>query len=90
LKLKAEARGYPNWDQTPENEDCLINDFYADEGIHLEKDVIRPNAVKRDLAKLCFNSTWDKLTEWNNRTKSKMISDPHELYRLLATPGVKL
>jgi len=30
-----------------------------------------------------------KLTERNNRTNSKMISDPHELYRFLATTGIE-
>jgi len=33
---------------------------------------------------------WGKLTERNNRTKSKMISDPNELYRFLATPGIEV
>jgi len=31
---------------------------------------------------------WGKLTERNNRTKSKMISDPQKLYTFLATPGI--
>jgi len=47
-----------------------------------------PNAAKRVLAKLCLNYMWGKLTERNDRTKTKMISGPHELYRFLATPGV--
>jgi bisphosphoglycerate-dependent phosphoglycerate mutase len=33
---------------------------------------------------------WGKLTERNNRTKTRMISDPHELYRFLATPGIEV
>ena len=31
-----------------------------------------------------------KLTERDDRTKTKMISDPHELYRFLATPGIEV
>jgi hypothetical protein len=31
---------------------------------------------------------WGKLTETNDRIKTKMISDPHELYRFLVTPGI--
>ena len=50
---------------------------------------MKPNAAKRGLAKLCLNSMWGKLTERNNRTKTKMISDPHELYRFLVTPGIE-
>jgi hypothetical protein len=54
----------------------------------LDKDAIQLNASKRALSKLCLNSFWGKLTERNNRTRTKMVADPHELYRFLATPGV--
>jgi len=30
---------------------------------------------------------WGKLTERNDRTRTKVISKPKELYRILATPG---
>ena len=33
---------------------------------------------------------WGKLTERNNRTKTKIISDPHEMYGFLATPGTEV
>ena len=33
---------------------------------------------------------WGKLTERNNRTKSKMITDPQKIYRFLATPGIEV
>ena len=82
-----EASGYPVCIRTPEDEDRYISNFHAIEGIRLDKEAIRTNAAKHGLAKLCLNSTWGKLTERNNRTKSKMISDPHDLYRFLATPG---
>ena len=59
-----------------EDEDRYIANFYASEGIRLDKDAIRSNAAKRGLAKLYLNSMWGKLTERNKRTKSKMISDP--------------
>jgi len=79
LKLKTEASGYLDWVRTPEDEDRYNANFYTSEGIQLDKDAISPNAAKRGLAKLCLNSMWRTLTERNNRTKSKMISDPYEL-----------
>jgi hypothetical protein len=88
LKLKAEASGYPDWVRTPEDEIRYIDSFYASENIRLE--AVKPNAAKRGLAKLCLNSMWGKLTERNNRTKVKLITDPHELYRFLATPGIEV
>ena len=52
--------------------------------------LIRHNAAKRGLAKLCLNSMWGKLTERNNRPKTNLITDPLELYRFLVTPGVEV
>jgi hypothetical protein len=33
---------------------------------------------------------WGKLTERNNRTRTKIITDLEELYRFLETPGVEV
>ena len=55
----------------------------------MDRDAIRPNAPKRGLEKLCFNSLWEKLAKSHNRTKTNLISDPRDLYRFLATPGVE-
>jgi len=33
---------------------------------------------------------WGEFSERNNRAKSKMVSDPYELYRFLATPGIEV
>lgn len=89
-KLKTEASGNAGWVGILEGEDLYIDSFYASEAIRLDKDAIKPNAAKRGLAKLCLNSKWGKLTEKNNRTKTKIISDPHELYRFFATPGIEV
>ena len=61
LKLKAGASGNPSWVRTPEDNSC-INMFKTSEGILLDRNIIRPNAAKRALAKLCLNSMWGKLT----------------------------
>jgi len=90
LKLKAEASGYPSWVRTKDDEDRYIDQFYKNEGIRLDRDAIRYNAAKRGLAKLCLNSMWGKLTERSNRTQTKLISNPEELYRFLATPGIEV
>ena len=33
---------------------------------------------------------WGKLTERNDRTRTKIITEPHELYIFLATSGVEV
>jgi hypothetical protein len=47
LKLKAEASGYTNCVQCPEDEDRYISEFHNSEGIQMGKDVIPPNPAKR-------------------------------------------
>jgi len=51
---------------------------------------IKFNAAKRCLAKLCLNSKWGKLTERKDRTKTKIITEPRELYGFLATPDIEV
>jgi hypothetical protein len=76
LKRKAEARGYPAWVRNPEDEERYVATFNAREGVLMDRVAIRPNAAKRALAKLCFNSLCGKLAERRNRTQTKLISDP--------------
>jgi hypothetical protein len=90
LKLKAEVSVYLTWVRNPDDEDRFVHNFNDSEGILLNKDAIRPNAAKTAIAKLCLNSMWGKLTERSNRTKSKMITEPRELYRFLASPGIEV
>jgi len=89
VKLKQEARGYPSWVRTEDNL-RYSDQFHQDEGILLDRDSIGYNAAKRGLAKLCLKSMWGKLTERSNRTQTKLISQPAELYRCLVTPGVEV
>ena len=56
----------------------------------LARYAIRPNAAKGGLVKLCFYSLLGKLAERRNRTQTKLISEPQELYWFLATPVVEV
>jgi len=90
FKLKQEASGYPSWVRTEGDKVRYMDQFHRDEGIRLDRDSIGYNVAKRGLAKLCLNSMWGKLTERSNRTQTKLISQPAELYRFLVTPGVEV
>jgi hypothetical protein len=90
LKLKAEASSYPSWVRTPDDKDRYIRQFYRSEEVLLDKDATQYNAAKRGMAKLCLYSMWEKLTERSNRSQTKLISKPQELYRFLATPGIEV
>ena len=86
LKLKVEASGYPSSVQSPADAYRYISEFAASEGKQL--DAIGANPAKLGLAEICLNSMWGKLTERIDRTRTRMISDPQELYRFLATPVI--
>jgi len=90
LKLKAEVSGYPGWVRSPADEDLNIETFFKNEGIGTDRECFKSNVAKRGLAKLCLNSMWRKLTERNDRTQTKVISEPKDLYSLLATPGIEV
>ena len=89
LRLKPEASGHPDQVRNLEDEERFIKTFYARKIVRLDTDSVRPNEAKRGMAKLCTNSIWGKRTERENRIQSKLIWDPYEHYRLLATPVIE-
>jgi len=89
-KLKAEVSECPNWVRSPEDDERYIESFCGREGVQLDRNAIKPNAAKRGLAKLCFNSHWGKLAERQNRIQTKLILDTHEMYRFLTTPYIEV
>jgi len=80
LKLKAEASGYPGWVRSPEDEDRYLESFWQIEDIRLDRERIRFNSAKRVMVKLCLNWMWGNLTERNDRTMTKIITEPKFLY----------
>jgi len=90
FKLKQEASGYPSWVRTEDGNIRYMDQSQRDECIRLDRDSIGYNAAKRGLAKVSLNSMWGKLTERSNRTQTKLISQPAELYRFLVKLGVEM
>ena len=73
-----------------EDKERYIHSFRKSEGIELDNASINYNSEKRGLAEFCLNSMWGKLSQGNNRKMTKLISDPKELDRFLATPGIEV
>jgi len=90
LNLKAEASSYPCWVRSLEDEDLHIETFRKNESIRLDRESIKSNAAKRGLAKLYLNAMWGKLTERNDRTQRRVITEPKELYNFLSVPGIEV
>jgi hypothetical protein len=89
LKLKAEASGYPSWVRNPDNEDRYIEAFWQKDGVRLNKDAIKYNAAKRGLAKLCLKSMWGKFVQRPDKSQTKLISEPKELYSCMSPSGCR-
>ena len=83
MKLKAEYISYHDEEQYKVS-------FLKSGDLRLEREAIKPNAAKRGRAKLCLNSMWENLTKRIDRTRSKIITGPNELYVFLATPGIEV
>jgi len=90
VKVKTEASGYLGRFRSPEYEERKVEWFWQREGIRLDKESIKCNAAKRGQAKLCLNFMWRKLTERNDRTQTKVIWEPKELYIFLDTSGIEV
>lgn len=84
LKIKQEASGYPDWVKTEEDKDKYIADYHKNQGILLEKHKIIKNKGLRAIAKLCLNSLWGKFGQRTNMTKTKIIGDKSEFFKLIS------
>ena len=71
LKIKQEASGFPKWCKTEDDVTKYLNDYYENEGIHLDRHKIVKNEGLRSIAKLLLNSMWEvivcKPTKSNTR-----------------------
>jgi hypothetical protein len=74
----------------PQDEDRYIDVFFGTEGVRLDRAAIKTNSAKRGIAKLSSNCMWGKLPQGYNRSQTKMISEPQELYNFLSTPGIEV
>lgn len=80
---KAEASDYPANVVTDEEKHNYIRDIEAHEGIQLSPSNIKHNPGLRSVCKLALNSLWGKFAQNLNYNKTKMLSQPEELVKLL-------
>lgn len=96
LKIKQEASGFPDWvfkdkDKLPpeiieERKQLYIKDYWEKQGIKLDYDKIEVNPGLRFIAKLCLNSLWGKFGQRLNMTKSVLVPNVAEFYKILTNP----
>ena len=96
LKIKQQASGFPDWvfkdkDKLPEEiiearKQLYIKDYYEKQGIQLDYDLIEVNPGLRFIAKLCLNSLWGKFGQRLNMTKSILVPNIAEFYKIIRNP----
>lgn len=90
LKEKQEASGYPSWVQTEEDKDRYIALYKEKEGIDLDKDKIVRNEGRRSIAKAMLNSLWGRFALRKNQTKTSLVTDYAEYWRILNDPKLQV
>ncbi|KAJ8666809.1 hypothetical protein QAD02_008471 [Eretmocerus hayati] len=87
LKIKQEARGWPDHCVDDASEDAYIEEYFIREGNRLDKDKIKKNSGLRSTIKLLLNNLWRRFGMRGNMTKTEMITDPAKLLTLPRDPG---
>lgn len=90
LKLKQEASGWPQDCKTPQQKENYIQMYKEKQGIELDPKNIMENPSYRNLAKLCANSLWGKLSQKETHSQTTIVNTTAELYELLSSPAVKV
>uniref|UniRef100_A0A1I8JLM8 DNA-directed DNA polymerase n=1 Tax=Macrostomum lignano TaxID=282301 RepID=A0A1I8JLM8_9PLAT len=86
LKLKAESSGSPG--MSDEDKAAYIADFYAKEGVTLDK--VEPNPGLRFVAKIFLNSLWGKFCQRDDLTSTEIVSSYEDWLARLTDPNLKV
>ncbi|XP_068734550.1 uncharacterized protein [Montipora capricornis] len=83
LKIKEEASGWPEVCTTPALKQAHIDDYNAQERIHLVASKIKKNPGLRALAKMMLNLMWGKFGQCINKTQVREFTDPQPFVQFL-------
>lgn len=83
LKLKQEASGWPQEVKNVDQQEKYITDYFENEGIQLEKDLIEKNEAKRFIAKLIVNCFWGKLAQTPNLPQTEVIRNYDQYWKII-------
>ena len=83
LRSKQESSDYPEWVQTPIDQEQYINNYFQHEGVQLRPEKIAKNPGLRAISKLCLNSLWGKFGMNAEREESELVFEPKRFYEVL-------
>ena len=75
LKLKQQSSGFPSNISGEEEKNQYIRMYYENEGILLNKELIKKNPGIRSISKLALNSFYGKFGQKSNMKKSEFIDN---------------
>jgi len=76
IKLETSPHNYPS-------NEAYAKDVEERQGFKLDLDKIKPNPVKRTIAKLAMNSLYGKFGQRANMSQTEFVTDPSRFYELL-------
>lgn len=93
LKKKVQSSELPSWCKT-EADLALValytKQFLEREGVDLTDRGFEVNPGLRYLSKLMLNSFWGKFGQRENQTQTSVISQSHDVFKLLTDPSVEV
>ena len=84
VDLKEKAKNL-NLEQRKE---LYIMNYFEKQGIMMEKEKIVSNPGLREIAKLCLNSLWGKFGQRTNMSKSEIVCNKEEFWKLAKNPEI--
>lgn len=87
-KGKMEASGWPSGVETEEDKQRFLQDFFEHEGIRLEADKMKYDAVLRSIFKMFLNSAWGKFAQNPVKKQTKMTHEYAEFLKWISSDRI--
>ncbi len=83
LKIKHQAKGWPDWATTDALKDRYIASIFEKDGVLLDKAKVAKNPALYALAKICLNSFWGKFGQRDNLGTVELVQQLDRYWDLL-------
>ena len=90
LKVKVENSGWPRQDMSSSEKDKYISDYLRHDHVVLDPAKIVRNSGRRAMGKSFLVVLWGYLGMKNDKTQTKHLTEPSDLFDMLTSPDIKV
>lgn len=90
LAVKEQAGGFPSGVTSESDKDRYVEDFYAMQGIKLDKEKVERNPGLRFVAKIFLNSIWGKFCENSRKSRVIYVKTMAQYAKIINDPTITL